>query len=470
MRLYIKAWNQNEGELRYQEVEGYELQSAFSFLAIWEILEKEITGSDETPYLSYTTEMEEMESAAAMKLKSIRTKNACSRSPEEDCLCGQQYREHRGRAKLHGEILKAVRALQNKEAKSKRTSVMQDGTVEKQRLKKFLGDLLPSDFLDRNWGKIQQILEERGNAFQTDTEYTLFRLFLFLHGQANCGIMEDPLDQGAYKQWKDSRFNVKDSVSLMHMLLDRARYPLNDEQLRTDPVLEIAPRRSEALKLPLYKGQEKLDGALELVRIEKKRPVSPEDQGELTKVVLEDTAISKALAPGETLFALRSQGRYIQFLPDVSKSGGFSLTRREDDPYTLVLSRPDGGHTEMTFAALPASWAYSPGSDLFVCIDENGCVSSKPAGVCGVRNGVMVSMWDRSCYVLRPDGHVWSNMLGPEKLENIIFLSAGPNCAVFVDAARRVHVLRGGKLERVTAEAGPVVGIEWNGGNYHFIY
>lgn len=469
MKLNIKVWSPNERELRYQEVEGNEIQNAFSFLAIWEILEKEIAGSDETPYLSYTKEMEETKSKAADALRRKRTKNAYSL--EKDRLYEKQYRELLRISNLHGEIVKTVRALQSKETKWTRASVMRDGKVEKHLLKKTLSNLLSPDFLDKNWGKIEHILEKRGNVFQTDMEYTLFRLFIFLHGQADCGIMEDDLDQGAYRQWKDPRFNVKDSVSLMHMLLDQARYPLDDEQLRTDPVLEIAPRRSEALKLPLYKGQEKLDRVLELVRIEKKRPVSPEDRGEPTKVVLKGTAISRTLAPGKTLFALRSQGQYVEFLPDVSESGGFRLTRSENDPYTLVVSRPNGADTlEMTFAALPASWAYSRGSDLFVCIDENGCVSSTPAGACGVRKGVMVSMWDRSCYVLRPDGRVWSNMLGPEKLENIIFLSAGPNCAVFVDSARRVHVLRGGELACVTAEAGPVVGIEWSGGNYRFIY
>lgn len=470
MKLHIKTWNSSVGELQYREVESDELQSAFSFLALWELLEREIAGSAETPYLSYTREMEALESAAAMKLTQDRTKDACCHSLEEDVQAERRCNEPLRRANLHGNILNAVMALQNKGTKSKRTDVMKGGTIDRQRLKQFLGNSLPSGFLDQNWGKIQELLDERGNVFQTDAEYTLFRLILFLHGQANCGIMGDPLDCGEYRQWGDPRFNGKDSVALMHTLLDQARYPLEDGQLRTAAVLEIAPRRVDVLELPLYKGQERLEEALELVRIEKKRPVSPGDQGETTRVTLGGTGISRTLAPGKTLFALRSQERYIGFLPNVSQSGGFKLVRSEHDPYTLVLSRPNGGHTEMTFEARPACWAYSPGSDLFVCIDDNGCVSSKPAGVCGVRKGVMVSMWDRSSYVLRPDGRVWSNMLGPEKLENIIFLSAGPNCAVFVDAARRVHVLRGGKLECAAVGAGPVVSIEWSGGNYRFIY
>ena len=183
----------------------------------------------------------------------------------------------------------------------------------------------------------------------------------------------------------------------------------------------------EQLELPFYQGAERLPGPLELVCLRNSGP----GQG---RVTLRGAVLTRVLEPNAYLFALRTGGEYVSFLPRAALVGR-TVLKLENDRLCTVLG--DDTRYLNTRVSEPVCWAHSNEYGTFI-LDREGRLDEDAAWPDAVPAKPIVSVaafGDQYCLLLA-DGSVSGWPARPAWTE-VLNVSVGLNAAVALDAGRR---------------------------------
>lgn len=304
------------------------------------------------------------------------------------------------------------------------------GFSDEERWLNWFAALTPDGEAGRSWylrnrEKIHALWDEENSRF-SDRSMGLLCLFLLLHIQAGRDIEEVPEDREREGYWEIPELNRQTAAEFMR------------ERLRREALLERGSESgwgelsvSRDLGLPYWRGLGRAEAPMELVGLVNscEQPV---------RVSLEGTGLLRELFPGETLYVIRKDGLYVDFLPRFTVSEEKCLTVSEGK---LIVREADGARQEASvkFGQAPAVWAYDEAAGLFsVGWDGGLSVRSLESPVLPGLRAVDVRLFGSTYSVLLEDGSLLTNRAELKNWRQLLQISPGLNQTAGICSDRRI--------------------------------